>query len=733
MYILVIILTIIVIVLFAKLNTRIRRLENEISELRKKQSEHQNEEKGNVPGITIFTGEDVNTDAALHEIREDENQPTDRIRPVVEFFRQNALTIAGIFTLVLGIGYFVKYAIDKNWIGEISRAGIGFAAGAGIIGMGHFLRRNYPSFASIITGGGISVLYFTTTIAFREYHLFTQATAFSVTCIITVISILLSYYYKSEILIIFSLFGGFLAPLMISSGQSNYPFMFTYLTVINIGMLAVAFLRKWKSIGWIAFIFTQAYLFYWTIDATAIMTIYFFVVSYIIFYAFALQNYFRSNQLSAPDVLMLVLINFTSIIGTVYIFKQLQYEPVIVFPLGFSLVNFILLYRENSGKKFSLVHSVFSGIAVSLITVAVALQFKAHLITSVWAVEATLLLFIWKKNNLHIFKIFFYILFPLVIIAQMVTWTEYLQANLTPIFNPVFLTSSVTIFTTLTNLILLKKLPENKGHDNSFFENLFTSVSYTLVYMALLLEILYHISGRPLIIIFSTTMLFTIYYVFLVLLFRKKLNIGNTLEAGLLYIFLSLIAFHTIISGSGMVNDIVLKKVGISHYAWYILYIVPFCYTTLKILRDSAFFRIKFSYWMLATAVVSAVSMELYHVYVLLFAKTETEISMLQNHFSILYLPIIWALLASIFIYKGLKSGTQEIGRVGFALLAVMILKLYLYDVWKMDNISRITAFIILGIILLLSSFLFQRLKNLLKTIVDNKNKDALPDGKNTQ
>lgn len=136
---------------------------------------------------------------------------------------------------------------------------------------------------------------------------------------------------------------------------------------------------------------------------------------------------------------------------------------------------------------------------------------------------------------------------------------------------------------------------------------------------------------------------------------------------------------------------------------------------------------------MLATAVVSAVSMELYHVYVLLFAKTETEISMLQNHFSILYLPIIWALLASIFIYKGLKSGTQEIGRVGFALLAVMILKLYLYDVWKMDNISRITAFIILGIILLLSSFLFQRLKNLLKTIVDNKNKDALPDGKNTQ
>jgi L-asparagine transporter-like permease len=56
-----------------------------------------------------------------------------------------------------------------------------------------------------------------------------------------------------------------------------------------------------------------------------------------------------------------------------------------------------------------------------------------------------------------------------------------------------------------------------------------------------------------------------------------------------------------------------------------------------------------------------------------------------------------------------------------------MVLKLYTYDVWQMDNISRISAFIALGIILLFSSFAFQRLKNIIKNMVDKKG------GKNTE
>ncbi|WP_194306226.1 DUF2339 domain-containing protein [Chryseobacterium cheonjiense] len=722
MYILIAILCIIIIILFSTLNKRIRNLENEIFEIKKNLTDIKDNEVKDFSVNQLSPAADKNSEKDENPFETQELQAEDKIHvsPVFDFLKQNALAIVGIFTLVLGIAYFVKYAVDNNWIGEAARAGIGFAAGTLIIGTGHFLRKNYNVFASIITGGGIAVLYFTATIAFREYHLFSQNTAFLMTCLITVVSIFLSYYYKSEILIIFSLIGGFLAPLMISTGQSNYPFLFIYITLINTGMLAVAFLRGWKSIGWIAFIFTSIYLGYWTIATPEFITVYFYAVSYIVFYAFALQNYFTKKNLFPWDILMLVLINFTGVIGTVYIFKQLQYDPIIIFPSGFALLNSFLLYREHTEKRFGTAYSVFSGIAVSLVTVAFALQFRANLITCVWAVEATLLLFIWKKTELRIFRNFFYIIFPLVIIAQMMTWTKYMDAkNLNIIFNPLFLTSSVTACTAFINLLLLKKLPERRENNSRFFENIFTAVSYAIFYTAILLEIIYHISGKPLIVIFSIGMLFSLYYIFAMLLFRKKFDINHTLEVGLIYIFFSLIIINTIIAGTGIITHIIMKDIDLNYYLMYGLYLIPMVYTAVKILPGSYFFRIKLSYWFLATAVVTAVSMEAYHIYLLICSENRADMEQLEEYFTLLYLPIIWAVLASIFIFKGLKTDAREYGKAGFALLGITIVKLYLYDVWKMDNVSRIIAFIILGIILLLSSFLFQRLKNIVATMVE--------------
>ncbi|MGL6128913.1 DUF2339 domain-containing protein [Chryseobacterium artocarpi] len=239
-----VILIVVIAVIFNNLNTKIRKLEKEVSDLNSRirksstQSEITNEGISKEETITSSQvhHQESPSKTSLKNNEDEEIPPTiqkDWLTPIFDFLKQNILTIIGIFTLVLGIGYFVKYAIDKNWIGETSRAGIGFFTGALIIFIGHFLRKNYKTFASIITGGGISVLYFTATIAFREYHLFSQNTAFAITTLITIISIILSYYYKSEVLIIFSLIGGFSAPLMISTGQSNLLLPVGYKTITD--------------------------------------------------------------------------------------------------------------------------------------------------------------------------------------------------------------------------------------------------------------------------------------------------------------------------------------------------------------------------------------------------------------------------------------------------------------------------------------------------------------------
>ncbi|AZA83000.1 DUF2339 domain-containing protein [Chryseobacterium lactis] len=730
-----VILIVVIIIIFNNLNNKIRKLEKEISDLHSKigSPSLQNDEV-----IKETPDEKIQPQPTPVTYREEvspnhEKLPPppqkDWLGPVFDFLKQNILTIVGIFTLVLGIGYFVKYAIDKNWIGETARAGIGFFIGATIILIGHFLRKNYTTFASIITGGGIAVLYFTATIAFREYHLFTQNTAFLITILITAISIILSYYYKSEILIIFSLIGGFSAPLMISTGQSNYLFLFIYLTLLNIGMLAVTFLKHWKSVGWTAYVFTTLYLLFWTSEKPELLSIVFYIISYIIFYIFALYDYIKKNVLSTWDILMLALINFTSIIGLVYTFDELKYEPATIFPIGFALINTILLFREYRKKNAGTSFSVFAGITVSLITIAVALQFKTHLITSVWAIEATLLLFIWKKTGHKIFKTCFHILFPLVIIAQMITWTEYFNAkNLSIILNPVFLTSLVTVFSAIVNLYLLKDVQKDtSANDNSFFEDLITVASYGIIYTALLLEIIYHIQNMHWAAITSVALLFSMYYIFILLLFRKVLHINIGLQIVLIYLFLFLLIINVSITTSSVVTSILTKNLGSSFYLLHLLQWIPFIYIGFKIIPSSDFHKNKISYWALSLALITSVSCELHHAYVLTASRDFAHSFEIKKHFNILYLPIIWTILASILIYTGLKKNIQEYNKIGFALVGIMVLKLYGYDVWQMDNISRISAFIVLGVILLLSSFTFQRLKNIIKNMVDKKDKNEEP------
>jgi len=728
-----VIVIVVIIIIFNNLNNKIRKLEKKVSDLNAKitkplvQTEIPKQEalQAETP---LPTQSAYQEEAQQHKIREADPLPTqkDWLSPVFDFLKQNALTIIGIFTLVLGIGYFVKYAIDKNWIGETARAGIGFCTAAAIILTGHFLRKSYTTFASIITGGGIAVLYFTITIAFREYHLFSQNIAFVITILITVISILLSYYYKSEVLIIFSLIGGFSAPLMISTGESNYLFLFIYLSLLNVGMLTTAFLKNWKSVGWTAYVFTTLYLLYWTSEKPELLSIVFYMISYVIFYIFALHDYIRKNILSTWDILMLALINFTSITGLVYTFNELKYEPVIIFPLVFAIINTILLFREYGKKYFGIPFSVFAGISVSLITIAIALQFKTHLITSVWAIEATLLLFIWKRTGHTIFKTCFYILFPLVIIAQVITWSEYLYSrHLSIIVNPVFLTSLVTVVSAITNLYLLKNTrKETPSENNTFFEDLIGVVSYGMIYTALLLEIIYHIHSMPWAAVVNVALLFSLYYIFILLVFRKKLNINVTFQNALIYLFMVLLIITISASTSSVVTAVLSKELDSRFYLLHLLQWIPFIYLCFTVIPDSDFHKNKISYWVLSLAFITAVSCELHHAYVLNTSHNLTQYFEVQKHFNILYLPIIWTILAIVLIYTGLKKNSKEYNKIGFALIALMVLKLYTYDVWQMDNISRISAFIVLGIILLVSSFTFQRFKNLIRNMVEQKNKN---------
>ena len=179
-----------------------------------------------------------------------------RNNPDIEkFIGENLVNKIGIAVLVLGIAFFVKYAIDQEWINEIGRVCIGLLSGGILIGFAHRLRKSYKAFSSVLAGGGLAVFYFTIAFAFHQYNLFSQPTAFIIMVIITVFAVTLAVLYDRLEIAILATVGGFLTPFLVSTGNGNYVVLFTYLGILNTGLIVLAFYKRWRVLNFIAFLF----------------------------------------------------------------------------------------------------------------------------------------------------------------------------------------------------------------------------------------------------------------------------------------------------------------------------------------------------------------------------------------------------------------------------------------------------------------------------------------------
>ena len=95
---------------------------------------------------------------------------------------------------------------------------------------------------------------------------------------------------------------------------------------------------------------------------------------------------------------------------------------------------------------------------------------------------------------------------------------------------------------------------------------------------------------------------------------------------------------------------------------------------------------------------------------VLLSATPESMYHLVKMNHKVGY-PILWGILAFILMLWGLKIKVRQYRIISLSLFSLIILKLFLFDVWSMNKGGRIASFIILGLLLLVVSFLYQKLK----------------------
>ena len=152
----------------------------------------------------------------------------------------------GGFVLFLGIVFLVKYSFENNLITPAMRVAIGTVLGLGLIITGWFTAtRRYRVSGQSLCATGVLVLYGNIFAAHVFYHLIALVPAFASMALVTAAAFFLAVRMNAQVIVVLGLLGGFLTPVLLSTGVDNPTALFGYIAVLNIGIAAVALRKRW--------------------------------------------------------------------------------------------------------------------------------------------------------------------------------------------------------------------------------------------------------------------------------------------------------------------------------------------------------------------------------------------------------------------------------------------------------------------------------------------------------
>src|SRR5947207_4229982 len=160
----------------------------------------------------------------------------------------------GIAAVLIGAAFFLKYAFENNWIGPGMRVLSGVAAGVVLIVWAQrFHARGHQLFAHTLDVVGNGILYLSIWAASQTYALIPISAAFAAMVIVTAAVVGLSIRHRSEFLAGVALTGGFLTPVLLSTGVNREIELFAYIAILDIATLVLLAIHPWVRALGVAF------------------------------------------------------------------------------------------------------------------------------------------------------------------------------------------------------------------------------------------------------------------------------------------------------------------------------------------------------------------------------------------------------------------------------------------------------------------------------------------------
>jgi uncharacterized membrane protein len=584
----------------------------------------------------------------------------------------------GAVTLIIGVAFFFKYAVDNQWIGETGRVVLGVLAGLAAVAGGDILwRRGQKVFAQGICGLGVSILYLSFYATFGLYHLLPQATAFVLMVMVTAMAGALALRYDAMAIAALGMLGGYATPILLSTGQDAPWTFFSYLFLIDVGAVALARPRRWRPLDVMAFIATAILYVAWfdewfkpekhivaTVAVLAFYALFAFIEWPWIFYASQALAGFTLAAIWPETTPYLILSLAVGAVGLAI--GGLTRRP---FAAWFSFATFwgaYALWRSSNGEPEETV-TVFL-----LLTVAFVMYLAWTPVQSLVRRLAigTQDLTILGLNGAIYFAFAYYLLEP-----HYKAWMGLFAAGVAGL-----------------HLLVGTQLWKARAAAGRDTRPVLLALGIALGFLTLAVPIQF--TG------FSITISWALEAAALVWISRRANESRILLGALAVYVFIFLRLFsfdsflpetHRALLLNGRFATFVVSAVSFWLGAWWLK-------TTLRVPAAAGYIAGH-------VIMLSAVLFELND-----WSLTAVSI---ENRASVIAIgvSILMALYAVLLIGIGVAARSVLDRILGLGLIGLVVLKLYLYDVWEAGRLFRMAAFVALGVLLLLTSYLYSRFR----------------------
>lgn len=684
-----------------------------------------------------------------------------------KFIGENLINKIGIAITVIGVAIGAKYAIDHQLISPLTRIILGYIVGLGLFGFAVKLKASYENFSAVLLSGAIAILYFITYAAYAFYSLVPQIVAFALMVVFTAFAVAAAISYSKQVIAHIGLVGAYAVPFLLSEDSGNVTVLFSYTAIINVGILAIAFKKYWKPLYYTSFVFTWLmycswYLIHFRVqEHTGLALTFlglFFAIFYLIFIAYKLQ---KNKSFEKGDVLLLITNAFIFYgIGFSILNRHETGEQLLgLFTLLNAILHFLVgayIYRLKDTDR-NLFYLVI-GLVLVFITMAIPVQLEGSQITLLWAGEAALLFWIGRTKGVPFYEKISYPIILLAFLSIVHDWStvynSYIpldpDSRITPFFN-IHLLSSLLFTGAIAAIVALnykKKTSSAFEHRQGVANFLSVSVAAILVfslYNAFRLEIenywfqLYIDSSLTMgsgdsarsyrntdllkfqsIWILNYTLLFTSAAAFLNAKMIRNAGLGKVILAFML-LFVAAFLFEGLFTLSELrtsyLNQTLSEfyQIGMAHIA---IRYVSFAFLALAIYSCHSYIK-----QALKETRYKPVFEILMHFAILWVASSEVihwmEMSGSAQSYR-LGLSILWGVYALLLIAYGIWKKKKHLRVGSIVLLGITLVKVFFYDISHLDTIAKTTLLVLLGVLLLITSFLYNKYKHLIADEADN-------------